>query len=114
MSGLAAKHCVPCRGDTPPLKGADLEALHRQLEEGWKAVDEHHLERLYRFKNFREALAFTNRVGEMAEEQAHHPDISLAWGRVRITIWTHKIDGLTESDFIFAAKADRLAAGPAS
>jgi 4a-hydroxytetrahydrobiopterin dehydratase len=70
-------------------------------------IDEHHLEKAYPFKDFREALAFTNRVGELAEEQSHHPDIHLAWGKVRLTIWTHKIDGLTESDFIFAAKADQ-------
>ena len=71
-------------------------------------VDEHHLEKEYRFRNFREALAFTNKVGEMAEAQGHHPDIYLAWGKVRLTVWTHKIDGLTESDFVFAAKADAL------
>ena len=71
-------------------------------------IAEHHLERSYKFKNFREALAFTNRVGELAEAQGHHPDISLGWGRVQLQLWTHKIDGLTESDFVFAAKVDRL------
>lgn len=71
-------------------------------------VDEHHLEKTYPFKDFREALAFTNRVGELAENQGHHPDIYLAWGKVQLKIWTHKIDGLTESDFVFAAKADQL------
>ena len=109
MSDLAERACVPCRGGVPPLAGQALETLLGELEEGWAAVDGHHLEREYRFKNFSEALAFTNRVGEMAEEQQHHPDLVLAWGRVRVTIWTHKIDGLTESDFVFAAKADRLA-----
>jgi len=107
-SELAARKCVPCKGDTPPLKGGQLDALAEQLGGDWRAVDEHHLEKLYRFENFREALAFANRVGEIAEEQFHHPDIHLAWGRVRLEIWTHKIDGLTESDFVFAAKADRL------
>jgi 4a-hydroxytetrahydrobiopterin dehydratase len=92
----------------PPLEGNAIDALLRQLDDGWTAVDGHHLEREYRFENFALALAFTNRVGEMAEEQQHHPDLLLAWGRVRVTIWTHKIDGLTESDFVFAAKADRL------
>ena len=106
-SELAARKCIPCKGDTPPLKGAQLDALAEQLGGGWRVVDEHHLEKRYRFKNFREALDFTNRVGEIAEEQFHHPDIQLAWGRVRLEIWTHTIDGLTESDFIFAAKADR-------
>jgi 4a-hydroxytetrahydrobiopterin dehydratase len=88
------------------MKGAQLQALLRELNNGWQVIDEHHLEKEYRFKNFREALDFTIRVGELAEEQGHHPDIYLAWGKVRLTVWTHKIDGLTESDFIFAAKAD--------
>jgi 4a-hydroxytetrahydrobiopterin dehydratase len=66
------------------------------------------LEKTYLFKNFAEALAFVNRVGALAEEQGHHPDVYLAWGRVRLEIWTHKIKGLTESDFVFAAKCDRL------
>jgi 4a-hydroxytetrahydrobiopterin dehydratase len=107
MTELASKTCVPCRGDVPPLKGAELEELSRQVP-GWEVVDEHHLRREFRFKNFREALDFVNRVGELAEEQAHHPDIVLGWGRVGVTIFTHKIDGLTESDFILAAKIDKL------
>ncbi len=73
-------------------------------------VDEHHLEKEYRFKDFRAALAFTNRVGEVAEAQGHHPDIHLSWGKAKLIIWTHKIDGLTESDFIFAAKTDGVEA----
>jgi 4a-hydroxytetrahydrobiopterin dehydratase len=81
--------------------------MHEQLGNDWKVIDEHHLEKEYRFKNFREALDFTNRVGELAESVGHHPDIFLAWGKVRLTVWTHKIGGLSESDFIFAAKADR-------
>ena len=109
MGDLASRSCVPCKGGTPPLAGEALRALHEELDRGWQVVNEHHLEREFRFKNFREALDFTNRVGEMAEEQGHHPDIFLAWGRVKISVWTHKIDGLTESDFVFAAKADRLA-----
>ena len=108
MSKLAEKRCVPCRGGVPPVQGAELEALQRQLGGDWRVVDEHHLEQLYTFDDFRQALDFTVRVGEMAEEQDHHPDIYLAWGEVKVTIWTHKIKGLTESDFIFAAKADAL------
>jgi 4a-hydroxytetrahydrobiopterin dehydratase len=108
MSELAAKQCVPCKGGVPPLQGPELRTLHDQLGGGWKIVEDHHLEKQYRFSNFREALDFTNRVGELAEEQGHHPDIELSWGRVRLLVWTHKIDGLTESDFIWAAKADRL------
>jgi len=108
MSELAAKRCVPCKGGVPPLKGAELQSLHAQVGSDWEVVGEHHLERDYKFGNFREALAFVNKVGEMAEEQNHHPDLLLAWGRARVTVWTHKIDGLTESDFVFAAKCDRL------
>ena len=106
MSELAKKECVPCRGGVPPVKGEELVVLHRELGDAWKVVDEHHLEREYRFDDFRQALDFTSKVGEMAEEQQHHPDILLTWGLVKVTIWTHKIDGLTESDFVFAAKAD--------
>lgn len=107
-STLATKTCVPCRGGQPPLKGDELTALHRQLAEGWEVMNEHHLRKRYPFDNFRDALAFTNRVGALAEEQGHHPDIYLAWGKVELKVWTHKIDGLTESDFIFAAKADAV------
>jgi 4a-hydroxytetrahydrobiopterin dehydratase len=107
MTELASKTCVPCKGGTPPLKGEELNELRRQVPE-WEVIEEHHLRRTFRFKNFREALVFVNKVGELAEEQGHHPDISFGWGRVEVTIWTHKIDGLTESDFIFAAKVDTL------
>ncbi len=108
MSELASKQCVPCRGGVPPLAGAALEEYHRKLGGGWEVVDGHHLEKTYRFEDFRQALDFTVRVGEMAEEQGHHPDVLLAWGRTTVTVWTHKIDGLTESDFVFAARADTL------
>lgn len=106
MSELAARECIPCRGGVPPLKGEQIAALMEKLGGGWKVVGEHHLEKEYPFKNFRQALDYTNRIGALAEAQGHHPDIYLAWGKVKLTIWTHKIDGLTESDFIFAAKAD--------
>lgn len=106
MSDLAKKECIPCKGGVPPLKQLELTELLDKLGGGWRVVDEHHLEKEYRFKDFRTALAFTNRVGELAEAQGHHPDISLSWGKVKLAIWTHKIDGLTESDFIFAAKVD--------
>ena len=108
MSDLASKQCIPCRGGVPPVKGDELKALQEKLGGGWTVVDEHHLEKAYAFDDFRQALDFTVRVGEMAEEQDHHPDILLTWGRVTVTIWTHKIDGLTESDFVFAAKSDAL------
>ena len=108
MSELAKLDCVPCKGGVPPLKGAQIEGLLARLNGGWKVIDEHHLEKEYRFKDFRQALDFTNRVGELAESVGHHPDIYLAWGKVRLTVWTHKIGGLNEADFIFAAKADTL------
>ncbi len=107
MTDLAKKTCIPCRGGVPPLKGAQLEDLQDKLKNDWKIINEHHLEKDYSFKNFKEALDFTVKVGELAENQDHHPDIFLTWGKVKVTIWTHKIDGLTESDFIFAAKTDR-------
>jgi 4a-hydroxytetrahydrobiopterin dehydratase len=95
------------QGWRAPLKGDELAKLHGQVEGGWRVVDEHHLEKEYQFDDFAKALGFTNRVGNLAEDQGHHPDIYLAWGKVRLRIWTHKINGLTESDFIFAAKADQ-------
>ena len=108
MSDLAAKTCVPCKGGVPPLGSAEIAALLTKLGGGWETIAEHHLQKEFKFPDFRTALSFTNQVGELAEEQGHHPDIFLAWGKVVITIWTHKIDGLNESDFILAAKIDRL------
>ncbi len=105
-SDLAKQQCVPCKGGVPPLAHEAIVSLLDRLGGGWQAADDHHLEKDYTFNDFAEALAFTNRVGAIAEEQGHHPDIYLAWGRVGLKIWTHKIDGLTESDFVFAAKAD--------
>jgi 4a-hydroxytetrahydrobiopterin dehydratase len=108
MSALAEKQCAPCKGGMPPLKGKDLARLAGELHGGWQVVGERQLEKEYRFNDFREALDFTNKVGELAEAQGHHPDIFLAWGKVKLSIWTHKINGLTESDFVLAAKADKL------
>ena len=107
MSDLADKTCAPCRGGVPPLKGEELSLLQKQVDT-WSIIEEHHLTKTFKFPDFRGALKFVNRVGELAEEQGHHPDISLAWGKVDITTWTHKINGLTESDFILAAKIDQL------
>ena len=104
---LAAMECIPCKGGIPPLKGEELESFQRDLGHDWKVVDEHHLEKEFRFRNFRDALAYVNRVGEIAEQQGHHPDIELGWGRVKLILYTHKIDGLHESDFVFAAKAEQ-------
>ncbi|MGI9103537.1 MAG: 4a-hydroxytetrahydrobiopterin dehydratase [Terriglobales bacterium] len=107
MSELATLTCVPCQGGVAALKGKELDAMRRKLP-GWDVVNEHHLHRVYTFPDFKQALAFVNRVGDLAEQQGHHPDILLTWGKVEITIWTHKINGLTESDFILAAKIDTL------
>jgi 4a-hydroxytetrahydrobiopterin dehydratase len=112
MSGgrdLASMECVPCRGGIPPFDEAEIARFLEDLGGEWTVVDGHHLEKTYRFRNFRDALDFVNRVGELAESVNHHPDIELGWGRVKLTIFTHAIDGLHESDFVFAAKADRLA-----
>jgi len=107
VTELAERQCVPCRGGVPPLAGEEVRKLVEQLD-GWQVVSDHHLQKTYSFKNFREALDFVNRIGELAEEQGHHPDICFGWGKAEITIWTHKIDGLTDSDFVLAAKIDRL------
>jgi 4a-hydroxytetrahydrobiopterin dehydratase len=107
MPSLASKTCVPCRGGVPPLKEKELESLHQQVPQ-WNVVNEHHIARNFTFHDFKQALDFVNRVGAVAEAQGHHPDILLAWGKAEITLWTHKIDGLTESDFIMAAKIDEL------
>jgi len=83
------------------------EALLRELGEGWQLNADGHPERTYKFKNFRQAMAFANKVADIAEAEGHHPDLYIAWGQCRVEVWTHKIKGLTESDFYFAAKADR-------
>jgi 4a-hydroxytetrahydrobiopterin dehydratase len=109
VSDLASRECIPCRGGIPPLAGEELAELSEALGGDWQVVDGHHLEKTYRFPDFQQALDFTNRIGALAEEVNHHPDICLGWGRVQVTLWTHKIDGLADADFIWAAKADRLA-----
>lgn len=106
MRVLATMKCVPCEGGVPALKGDELTDLRAELADEWQVVDEHHLERVYVFHDFKEALEFTNIIGGIAEYQGHHPDIELSWGKVKVTIFTHKIDGLTESDFVLAAKFD--------
>ena len=107
MTDLASMTCVPCKGGTPPLKGTNLAALEQQLPQ-WNVISEHHLVRKFTFPDFVKALAFVNKAGEVAEQQGHHPDILLGWGKAEITTWTHSVDGLTQSDFILAAKIDQL------
>ncbi len=107
MSELAKKRCIPCQGDIPALEGQELDAFAAEVPR-WAVANGHHLDRELTFPDFRQALDFTNQIGELAEHEGHHPDIYLAWGKVGIKIWTHKVDGLTESDFILAAKIDQL------
>jgi 4a-hydroxytetrahydrobiopterin dehydratase len=105
---LADRQCIPCRGGVPPLPAARTAELLQELGGGWQLDRDGHLSRQYDFPDFAGALAFANRVGGIAEEQAHHPDLYVAWGKCRVVIWTHKINGLTESDFYLAAKISRL------
>ena len=106
MTELTNKACIPCQGGIPPLSESECEKFIKELHPDWKVINNHHLERNYLFSNFVEGLAFTNILGALAEKEGHHPDIYLSWGKVKVTVWTHKIDGLTESDFIWAAKSD--------
>ncbi len=108
MEKLSDKKCTACTGETPRLQGAALEALKKQLPQ-WTVRNDHHLFRQFRFPDFKQALAFVNQAGEIAEAEGHHPDILLTWGKVETTLWTHAVNGLTENDFILAAKIDRLA-----
>ncbi|HEX9639224.1 MAG TPA: 4a-hydroxytetrahydrobiopterin dehydratase [Acidobacteriota bacterium] len=103
MADLASKTCVPCKGGVPPLTRDQYQPLLSQLS-GWEVIDDHHLVKRYTFPDFQSALDFVNQIGAIAEQQGHHPDIELGWGKVGVKIYTHKINGLTESDFILAAK----------
>jgi 4a-hydroxytetrahydrobiopterin dehydratase len=111
MIDLSTKECIPCRGGVPPLTAEEIAPLHKLIGDSWKVVKDHHLQKEFTFKDFREALDFTNKVGAIAEHEGQHPDLQLSWGKVGIEIWTHKIDGLTESDFILAAKIDKVVSG---
>ena len=108
MSDLATRKCEPCESGTGALKGDELRKIYGQLDGGWTLVNEHHLEKEFRFKDFVEALGFVNRLGEVAEQEGHHPDLFLTWGKVKVTLWTHSVGGLSENDFILAAKADQV------
>jgi 4a-hydroxytetrahydrobiopterin dehydratase len=106
-SALASEKCEPCHGGVPKLETADIDELLEKLgDAGWRVIAGHHLEREFTFADFAQALAFTNAIGAVAEEEGHHPDIHLGWGRVKVEIWTHAVDGLTRADFVLAAKLD--------
>lgn len=108
MESLTKKKCVACSEETIPLEGEELQKYADELGGNWQVIHEHHLEKEYSFKNFKEALEFTIKVGELAEKEMHHPDVHLSWGNVRVVIWTHNINGLSENDFILAAKCDQI------
>lgn len=107
MNDLINKNCVPCRGGIPPLKQKEISKFLSDIRD-WQVVDNHHLEKIFLFEDFVTALSFVNKVGAIAEEEGHHPNINFTWGKVTLSIWTHKIDGLHENDFILASKVDRL------
>lgn len=119
MSELAQRACVPCRGGVPPLTSAEMAPLLAKIDDAWRVVERPDakrgtislLARTYRFDDFAGALRAADRIGAMADEQQHHPDLHVSWGSLGVEIWTHKIGGLTESDFIFAAKCDGLVTG---
>lgn len=106
-SDLADRKCIPCRGGVPPLTEVEIQPLLAQLHD-WRVEDNKKLIKSYRFKNFVQAVDFVNAITSVAEEESHHPDLYVRWGEVRVYLWTHKIDGLTESDFVMAAKIDRV------
>ena len=105
---LSDKKCIPCEGGVPPLSSEEIIPLLNQLDNQWNVINNHHLERIWEFANFQTSLDFVNSAGAICEEQFHHADFDFGWGRAKVTIWTHKIDGLTESDFVLAAKLDQL------
>ncbi len=108
MADLASKKCIPCSFGAPTLMEDEIMELMKSLKEGWEVIDNKKLKKTFKFKDFKEALDFTNKVGAIAEEEGHHPNIHLSWGRVAIELWTHKIGGLHENDFILAAKIDEI------
>ena len=106
--GLEGKKCIPCEGGVPPLSEKESNNLLDKINDGWQLIDNHHIERTWKFSDFQNALNFVNMAGVICEEENHHADFEIGWGRAKALIWTHKIDGLTESDFILAAKLDSL------
>ena len=107
MEDLAQKKCIPCEGEVDALKGDQLQTYLEKIDD-WQVIDEHHIVKLIKFPDFKTALEFVNKVGEIAEQEGHHPDLSLSWGKVEITLFTHAIDGLSENDFILARKIDLI------
>lgn len=108
MGELLEKKCIPCSISTDPLNEEEINEYMEDLEDGWDVVENKKISKIYNFKDFKEALDFTNKVGNVAEEEGHHPIIILSYGRVKIKLYTHKINGLHENDFIMAAKIDNI------
>src|SRR6202048_4411819 len=111
---LAGKTCAPCRGGIPPLKREQAELFHAQAPDWQLAAEAHCIGRSFRFRNFREALTFVQEIGELAEAEGHHPNISFGWGNATVSLQTKKIKGLHENDFIMATKIDRIFARTAT
>ena len=107
MSDLANKRCIPCSGGVPRLESAAIAELHPQVPD-WEVILGHHLRRVFTCDDYAGALRLVNHIGEVAEAENHHPNITFTWGRVEVEIWSHKIDGLSEADFVLAAKVDQL------
>lgn len=103
---LSEKKCIPCHGGIPALKKEEIDRLLDKLEDKWLVNEFGHLYRIYTFHNFVDTMDFANKIAEIAEQENHHPDLIISYGKCIVEIWTHKIDGLTESDFILAAKID--------
>ncbi|MFB6203944.1 MAG: 4a-hydroxytetrahydrobiopterin dehydratase [Candidatus Nanohaloarchaea archaeon] len=106
--GLASQTCTACSGGVDPIKGDEIDEKMEQLDGDWEVINEHHLKRDFEFEDFQEALDFVNKVGGIAEEEGHHPNIEFTWGKATIKLYTHKIDGLYDNDFIMAAKIDQM------
>ena len=103
---LSEHACIPCQGGVPPLSSEEIKRFLEKLEGDWHLNDHGHLEKSYVFKNFIDAMSFSNRISQIAEKEGHHPDLFISWGKCRVEIWTHKVNGLTESDFYLAAKIE--------
>lgn len=108
VCSLENKSCIPCQGGVPPLSSKESEKFLKELKGKWNLNAQGHLTREYAFDDFMGALNFANKIAVVAEKEGHHPDLTIAWGKCGVEIWTHKINGLTESDFILAAKIDAL------
>ena len=107
MTGLSVKECVPCQGGVPTLSSADIAKYCEEIP-SWRVIDNHHLSKSFKFEDYRETIAFVNKLADLAERVGHHPAIYVTYGEARVDIWTHKVNGLTENDFVLAAKTDML------